>query len=751
MISQTFQNDRLEQKTVLDLMNVLLRLDKLDDVLQAIVKKAPSLIGSLGCSIYLIPDLVTKYDGKLIDNDNKVIDISQIQEEILVLAASSQFANSPDKIGKYFYRAGEGLTGWVFERKQLLLLNDMSNEEELSRYPGLAWQDKYKGAQYYYAESSPKPLLAIPLEFGRKCCGVIRVGAPQDRKAFPDWTKEMFLSFAGVISRRIEIESTIREQKRSIENLIKIGSINSNNQHTAFNAILEEAQKVVGGCACFLYLPDRFGEKVDLKAATDPSHPSYSYKRNEGLTGWIFKTAKPLLINDTSSFVDERILIDAELELYSDSTLINKDDRKIKAIDQEIAQPQNLLPRFLGAPILTSDDKARGVVTILSRKDDKPFTTDDLMMLREVAANISTLITNLESQRLNEMLIRIGQEHGSNLFQYVVEQLPELVFARGCSVFLKADKGNHFELKYTNSEEMMEDLAAKKVKPIEYKPGDGKTGLVAKLGRTLVINHYGTGDLDRQKLQEHFSKYLDDSKYKAANLVRLLKNEQGVNVGLARLVITNSDEEGFTRDEEETFSLFARENVFAEKGLPPSSICEEGKERFTRSFLACPLRNRQGKIFGVLRIPRTFPGGIFTDEALELVASVSNRLSVVLEKERIIEQYLSTLNKITRQMKNFGSDGVNLNEILTSILDAVTNTLGFEFAAIQLVDQSDNTVYTALGMKNKNVPEALDPNAWIAKARHPLDPLPGQKKRYTRVAPTGTQERNNHSRMARSF
>jgi transcriptional regulator with GAF, ATPase, and Fis domain len=742
MMGQSLMDGPVKQKAIFDLMNLLLSLDKVDLVLQAIVEKAPALVDSSACSIFLIPGFVTGYNGTLIDDDGRSIDSSQIQDQFVVLTASTQFGKCSDSIAKHFYRSGEGLTGWVFKNRQALLLNDMRDESEIRQYPSLQWKNKYRGAQHYYdfSDNLPKPFLAVPLIFGNNCFGVIRVAATSDRSRFPNWAKEMFISFGGVISHRIEIEHTLREQKKSIEKLIKTGGISLDNQQSAFNVIVEEAQKLTRSSVCSLYLPDRAADTVELRASSDKSIAPDIYKRNEGFIGWIFKTGKPLLINDTAVFRNKTSLTDEELSTYSDAHLKNSDDEKRQKIGRDVLQRRNQFSKFLGVPILTSGGKSQGVVIIRSGQTEEAFTSDDLVQLEEIAANISMLITNLERQKLNRMLIRIGQEHGHKLFQYVVEQLPELVFARGCSIFLKAKESDRFMLSYTNSPGLMEDPVTKKPKAIAYAIGSGKTGLIGQLGRALVINHYGTGSLDQQRLQADYTRYTNNPIYKDDNLVGLLKNQKGKNVGLTRLIKNRDNEHSFSTEEKRVFKQFVKSTFFTEKGLPPSdrNYCEEGPDGYTMSFLGCPLKDMQGDVFGVLRIPRSFPGGTFTTQAIEVVTSVSNRLSSIIERdsaiienERILEQNLRnnlmTLSDIMTQINSsFGSK--DLNNILQSILDAVTHTLGFEFAAIQLVDWTDNTIYTAIGMKNNAVSDAPDPNRWKDKARHPLDPPKGRKR-----------------------
>ena len=632
----------------------------------------------------------------------------------------------------------------MFKHRKPLMIENLNNRSELQKYRGLHWKNKYSGAKYSYDTtdgSSQKPFLAVPLMAGSNSVGVIRAANSRDGRPFAEWAKEAFMSFGGVISRRIEIDTLIHEQQKTIENLIKIGSIRSNKPRAfapiAKETIVKEAQKLLRASDCDLYMLDSDGERVQSIASTDPGLEkkrqkgfSRAYERGEGLTGWIFKTGKPLLIDETSLFNSPQRLDDQELCRYSDSYVINEDDRTIQAVGEEVRLNPSRFRYFLGVPLLSPGGKTIGVLTALSESSNRAFTARDLRLLQDFAGNVSLIWSNIKRQELNNTLIRIGQEYGDRLFQYVVEQMPQLVLAKGCSIFRRSDDGSFFQLKYTSSSNMI-DRNTREVLDIRYKPGVGKTGLVAKTGRSLIINHYGAGNLDHQRLMKDYNVY---AKYQDTNLVGLLRDCNGAEVGLARLIRIKRDAHFSNLDKDE-FDNFLKSTIYSssddslEVGLrcnEEKKRCEEGITGFSRSFLAVPLKDRQGNIYGVMRIPRCFPGGIFTEEDLALTESISNRLSSVLEREKIVEQNLTTLSRINVQINSsFASE--NSEKILSSILEAVTDTLGFEFATIQLVQRHNNTIISKMGMKNKNIPDAIDPMAWVG-TEHLLDPPDGKPR-----------------------
>ena len=156
-----------------------------------------------------------------------------------------------------------------------------------------------------------------------------------------------------------------------------------------------------------------------------------------------------------------------------------------------------------------------------------------------------------------------------------------------------------------------------------------------------------------------------------------------------------------------------------------NGLCEDASP--SSSFLGCPFKDSHGNIYGVMRIIRSFPGSVFTDEDLALLSSVSNRLTVLIERKELLEKNLRTLSKINAQINSsFGTDD-QLKPILLSILEAATETLGFEFAAIHLVNPVQNTIATVMGMLNKEASDAVEPNDWVGTS-HPLDPADESKR-----------------------
>jgi PAS domain S-box-containing protein len=157
------------------------------------------------------------------------------------------------------------------------------------------------------------------------------------------------------------------------------------------------------------------------------------------------------------------------------------------------------------------------------------------------------------------------------------------------------------------------------------------------------------------------------------------------------------------------------------------------KEVGIKSCIAFPLESmsrRVGVMF--LNYHSEFP---LKEEDIEWIQFLANQAAtahlfeMIIGKDKVTEKNLRLITQLNEQINSsFAPDGPDLDKILSDILTAVTDTLGFEFAAIQLVDNSDNTIYTAMGKANESIPGALNPEDWKQIARHPLDPPHGQMR-----------------------
>ncbi len=346
--------------------------------------------------------------------------------------------------------------------------------------------------------------------------------------------------------------------------------------------------------------------------------------------------------------------------------------------------------------------------------------------MQDFAINLAVIFHNDRQNKLYDVLIEIGNIYEKKkLFEYVVDKIPGLVFGRGCSVFLRQQRDDNIvklSLAYTSSPELKRNKDPKgEVIDLQYKIGHGKTGFVADMKRSLLINYYGSGKIRNRMIKEDFKKYSKD----ANNLVCYLRDENGQNVGITR-IFRRENEMLFSEEEKNAFYAFREKTIYKRSGLASyrQVTCETGRSGFAQSFLAVPIKLKANNedLLGVIRIPRTPEGGRFSDMDLELVESIAGRLATVLEIQENLRDKLDILNDINLKINSpFDKD-----KIIDEILKAVTEKIGFEFAAIQLVDKSGENIETLRGWKNSTIKDAIDPNEWKG-ASHPLNPPDGKR------------------------
>ncbi len=509
-------------------------------------------------------------------------------------------------------------------------------------------------------------------------------------------------------------------------------------QNTLLKTIVSEAAQLTDARRCELYVLDNTGEQIELRATNDAFLERVAakpYARGDGLTGWVFRTGKPLMIPNILEFFKgkshKKTLSDRDLCSFSDCGGVSSSDAEITWLDQDEQYNHEPLKSFMGVPVKSEENEVIGVLRIASETETS-VTKMQLEKVLALTAVVSLILHNERERRLKDMLIKLGSVYEQKLlFQAIVDDAPQIIFGRGCSIFLINEKTNLLELSYTSSNDL-KPYCRNEAKPgqeiISYRIGNGKTGMVASLGRTMIINYYRRSRLGKESVRLDLRRYRRDQEYGRAEALYDL--DQKTILGIVRLH-RSPDDSPFTEEETKRFRDFVRQhgagfNDIAHRSSDSNGVkrvCETG-DKEALSFLAAPIKDSRDKVVGVLRLPRTFDGSIFTDEDVAFVESIIDRLAMVLERDRILRANLRQLSEIAS----------NINSTLTwktisdNILEAATEALGFEFATLQLVrkDKHGNDIIEKVkGLKHPTMPGAINPT-W--KSSHPLSPPRGQNR-----------------------
>ncbi len=166
------------------------------------------------------------------------------RKDILVLEATTSEDLKP-KIKKAEYKLGEGLTGWIAEKRESVNIIDPSKDP------------KGKGKYKEFFEEEHGAFLGVPLIVEDDLIGVVRVVRRKERKAFSDDDKQLLSTIGGEIAMVIrnaryveELKTLDRLKSDFIHNIAHSLKTPLHSINACADALLDDADK----------LPDRTRE-----------------------------------------------------------------------------------------------------------------------------------------------------------------------------------------------------------------------------------------------------------------------------------------------------------------------------------------------------------------------------------------------------------------------------------------------------------------------------------------------------------
>ncbi|MCL4519815.1 MAG: GAF domain-containing protein, partial [Thaumarchaeota archaeon] len=612
----------------------------LDQLLTIVVKDIPPLVDGLGCLIYLSPEFTPGYDGNLIDEKFQPIRAEEIRQEFIVIAAANR-ASAGKLVGKAFYTPGYGLTGWVFKHGKSLRIKNCSDPDELRAIaPDLYWADKYKYCKDYFHSSQKKPVLIVPLLARTRVIGVLTMTATMDEEPFSPYSETIANLLGQIVAIAIQQSWSIHEQASTITRLAQIGA--KSQPKEVFEAVTGDLAEILNRRKCQLYLRDSVGSTVRLAFAdgnevTD-GNPAF-YERGQDLIGWVFKTGKPLLIDDVRKYASRRYLSDTLLDSVSDGALIDAEDRYLMCKGApSVSDSDHLIP-FLGVPVKASDETVEGVLCVDCLCDSyarytTPFSRNDLQVAQSFAVNVSLTMAHERQRLLVALLTRLGNHSDPNLlFGLIVQEIPKLIFGTGCYIFISEQGGLESRLRLAKLSREGQVNSSESA-PIIYRIGQGKTGFCALARATLVVNHYGAGDIARQAIDAEMGRIRGDS---PDDLVAELYDVDNKPVGTIQL---REGEKTPPTIRQKFTELSESMVVRPEKGLLSSKSDGYAAlgSRFSWSFAAVPIKSEADDLYGVITIGRAFKQSPFSCDDITLLESIAGRLAAVLHNHRMQEQ-----------------------------------------------------------------------------------------------------------------
>ena len=627
------------------------------------VKEIPSLVNCRGASIYLLPKLVPQYDGNtLLDERLQIVSTQTTRQDCIVLAATSR-SNAKKLLGRAFYLPDEtSLTGWVFKYGKPLRIKDCSKKEELHTiHSKLQWGDRYKGSEDYYDKGYPKPILLVPLLGHRRTIGVLKMPATYDRSPFSPIAEAIAIIIAQIIAKILDHSLLLQEQNQKIVQLMELGT--KEKPREVFEAVTQSLYDMLECSKCLLYLSDDGGGSVRLVAETEHTSEhllAQVYSPGQSMIGWVFKTGKPLLIENAIEYSVGRKLDDLSLTNISDSPIIEDENRYLKygpALDEEISS----LP-FIAVPVKSRAGSIWGVLCAyclhnddITTRDGLVFNRNDLQLMQSFANTIFWAIQNDRQRKLGLLLIRMGQTWDPlELYKLIIDNIPQLVPGVVCSIFRLKRDAYTAQLKLAMSNREM--VVGKGKDDIIYKIGMGKTGFCASAQATLVINHYGSGEVAQHHIDNEFqrisSRYPDD-------LANPLFNEAGRRVGILQLWHGLKAASKAQKEFRKLSQYCKIQQIF---GLKTS---KQGMyTQMSWSFVAVPIKTENGDLYGVITAGRPVEKSPFLPGEVSLLESISGRLAAILHNLEMEEDrkrlLMSLAHEINTPLQGIMADSENL-------------------------------------------------------------------------------------------
>ncbi len=235
------------------------------------------------------------------------------------------------------------------------------------------------------------------------------------------------------------------------------------------------------GCSIFLY--DDISDRITLAETTgllNTNGKSVFYEKGEGLTGWVFKHRRPLLLTNLLELDQTKLK-----EKYGNDIYLK--NKYTEGRTSEICS-------WMGVPIISDSERFYGVLRTSSMEDD--FTTDQLELLFDIGNYLGIALENsdryLQQQKKADyfrMLTEVGMllhtyYKQDELLNYVSKALVKTFSSESCEIYLREDdNSNNLILKsgYGVPEELINNAS--------HKIGEGLTGTLVKENKIIRLKN----------------------------------------------------------------------------------------------------------------------------------------------------------------------------------------------------------------------------------------------------------------------
>ena len=351
-----------------------------------------------------------------------------------------------------------GFRRHVMESREPLLINvDVAGEAE--RY----------GNPFVRTGEPAKSWLGVPFIAAGRAGGVISLQNLDQEYAFTDSDKRLLATLAGSLSVALDNARLIQETQRRVAEL---ATINSVGEALAGQLELDALIELVGDRVretfdadiAYVALHDESTGQIEFayyhEGGERRDEPAIPY--GEGLTSQILRSREPLVIN--------------------------------RSLEQEdVAYLGTPSRSYLGVPIVAGE-RAIGVISIQSTKEEGRFGEGDAGLLSTIAANVGIAIQNAQlyeetRRRGDEMaaLAEVGREFSSAVdmaavLDRVAERARDLLDADTSAVYLAEPEAETFRAAVALGDN------AEEIKADRIRLGEGIIGTLAARREAEVVN-----------------------------------------------------------------------------------------------------------------------------------------------------------------------------------------------------------------------------------------------------------------------
>ncbi|MEX2215138.1 MAG: PocR ligand-binding domain-containing protein [Phycisphaeraceae bacterium] len=393
---QSVGKDRIEP--IRELADILADLISQRATRHAVMAFAQAAAKEVGSTLNLRKGLDTylRYAMALLGGDTGSIFLSS--EDGTHLQSQVRYWGGHAEGGVYFTLAGPGTIALCarenYKSRNRLKPLDTPSDKSVSRLPALPYCVRKNSRAELNAtcdEQLPgirdhrqlQSIIVVPIYYGDQLLGTLDVGSkrPNAFTADDEHILHLFALEIGFFVRKI------RERHRLVQVFIR------RNLSELIWSIAREAPSDVSGVGCSIFLRDDQGKAV-LRATSeydDSIIGNLEYAAGEGLTGWVFKSGRPLRIpsgpqcrtkNLPRDYVDHKAVWKGKLPA-------NVSDDRVGNMPEGRSYYESR--PFLAVPIRDRADVIQGVIRIPDRSKGE-FTDDDLRFIQSYADYIGHMI-----------------------------------------------------------------------------------------------------------------------------------------------------------------------------------------------------------------------------------------------------------------------------------------------------------------------------------------------------------------------